>query len=164
MSDPSVLKPLRSPQRVALQALLMGKTEAQAAALAGCTVVCLRRWRYRQNWTAAMAQERADYGLSDLDLTRRVRRNLLIEANPAVDRIKVIANKATSEKVKFQSNAYLVDKALRDDRVPLAPGLSTEAMVALAKGLAEAFLTHRTPTTIEVCPPVGESEPDGISG
>lgn len=162
MSGP--LKPLRSPQRVALQALLMGKTEAQAAALAGCTVPCLRRWRYRQNWTTAMAQERADYGLSDLDLTRRVRRNLLVEANPAVDRIKVIANKAQSEKVKFQSNAYLVDKALRDDRVALAPGLSVDAMAALAKGLAEAFLTHRSTPTLTITPRGSEPDADGISG
>lgn len=152
MTDLAAIKPLRTPQRVALQALLMGKTEAQAAALAGCTVACLRRWRYRANWCHAMAEEREAYGLSDLDLTRRVRRNLLVEANPAVDRIKVIATGAKSEKVKFQSNAYLVDKALRDDRVALAPGLTVEAMAALAKGLAEAFLERATPKTIEGTP------------
>ena len=152
MTDLAAIKPLRTPQRVALQALLMGKTEAQAAALAGCTVACLRRWRVRVNWTRAAAEEVEAYGLSEGDLIRRVRRNLLLDAHPAVDRIKVIATTAHSEKVKFQSNAYIVDKALKDDRVALGPGLTVEAMAALAKGLAEAFLERATPKTIEGTP------------
>lgn len=145
------LKPLRSRQRVALQALLMGKTQGQAAALAGVTIQCLRMWQHRANWKLEEARERYEYGLSDADLTRRVRRNLLVEANPAVERIKSISIGASSEKVKFQSNAYLVDKALRDERGTLGIVLPPEALQALAKGLAEAFLTP-PPRAIEAEP------------
>lgn len=134
------MRELRAKQKVALQALLMGKNEVQAAEMAGVTVPCLLRWKRLPQWQETYAVERAGYGLSDEQLAQRTKRAALEAGPSAVKRIEVMGQSGDIERNRLYADMFLVKTAIRT--VPEDAG-GGAVPADLVKHLIDRFMEER---------------------
>lgn len=131
---------LRSKQLVAAQALLMGKSEQEAADLAGVTVPCLRKWAYKPAWTEYMAKEQEAYGLTDEQLAQRTKRAVLVRSEKSVERIEAMAKDGVIERNRLYADMFLVKTAV--GKVADTPG-GGAVPADLVKQLIQALVHER---------------------
>ena len=143
------VKGLRAKQTVALQALLMGKDDAQAAETAGVTIRCLMKWKRLPQWQEAYTLEKSTYGLTDEQLAQRTKRAAL-EASPhAVKRIEVMGQSGAIERNRLYADMFLVKTAIRTVPEDASGGAVPTDLV---KRLIKCFMEERERTPRDITP------------